>query len=115
LMDRFGGEPAARSVEELRAYFRAIRAELRATREARATIRFLLLPPLPLHARPAYAVLAAAATGMLPASVRRELWIPLPPAVEPLMVRPASWAMFRALNWVMAGYPVEASSPPGAS
>ena len=52
------------------------RAELRGTAEARAAARFLLLtPPLPAMARAPYAVLAAAATSMLPGWARRPLYL----------------------------------------
>ena len=105
LADLFGAEPAARSVAELRAYFATIRPELRATRDARDTIRFLLAPPLPLLARGPYAVIASAAVTMLPRSVRRALWLPVPPTVEPLLVRPAATALVRTVDWVMAGHP----------
>jgi uncharacterized protein (DUF2236 family) len=105
LADLFEAERPARSVAELRAYFRAVRPELRATAEARDTIRFLLVPPLPLIARPPYAVIASAAITMLPRWVRRELWLPVPPAVEPLLVRPATTALVRTVDWVMAAYP----------
>jgi uncharacterized protein (DUF2236 family) len=102
MMTLFEGEPAARSVAELRQYFADIRPELRATREARETMRFLLLPPLPLHTRGPYAMLAAAAVGMLPVSVRRQLWVPTVPLADPLVVRPVCRALFRTLDWVMA-------------
>jgi uncharacterized protein (DUF2236 family) len=58
------------SVAELREYFRAIRPSLRMTREARDAMQFLLLPPLPLHARPAWLALSSTAFGMLPAWAR---------------------------------------------
>jgi uncharacterized protein (DUF2236 family) len=105
LAELFDAEPPARSVAELREYFRAIRPELRVTAEARDVIRFLLVPPLPLIARGPYAVMASAAITMLPRRVRRELWLPVPPAVEPLVVRPATTALVRTVDWVMAAYP----------
>jgi uncharacterized protein (DUF2236 family) len=105
MMEVFEGEPAARSVAELRAYFRARRPELAATPEARATMRFLLLPPLPLHARAPYAALASAAIGMLPGWVRRDLRVPYVGPIDPLVVRPATRVLFRTLDWVMAGQP----------
>jgi uncharacterized protein (DUF2236 family) len=111
LADLFGAEPAARSVAGLRAWFAAERPQLRATAEARAAIRFLLAPPLPLVARGPYAVVASGAITMLPRSVRRQLWLPVPPAVEPLVVRPAATAFVRALGWVLAGYPVDEQQP----
>lgn len=108
LADLFGARAPARSVAELRASFVAIRPQLRATAEARSAIRFLLAPPLPLTMRPAYAAVATAAVSLLPPWVRRELWLPLLPGVEPLVVRPATRAMFRSLDWVLAAHPTNA-------
>jgi uncharacterized protein (DUF2236 family) len=105
LADLFGAEPGARSVAELRQYFADVRPELGGTPEARDAMRFLLAPPLPLTARPAYAVVTAGAISMLPRWIRRELRVPVPPAVEPLIVRPATWTLFRTVDWVLAGYP----------
>ncbi len=68
-------EPAARSVDELRAYFTDIRPELHATTAARRTARWLALAPVPLPARAPYAVIAPAAVGLLPGFVRRDLGI----------------------------------------
>lgn len=108
LADLFGARAPARSVAELHASFVAIRPQLRATAEARSAIRFLLAPPLPLTMRPAYAAVATAAVSLLPPWVRRELWLPLLPGVEPLVVRPATRAMFRSLDWVLAAHPTNA-------
>ena len=58
------------SVAELRDYFRAVRPSLRATAEARAGVQFLLFPPMPLPARPAWVALASTAFGMLPGWAR---------------------------------------------
>jgi uncharacterized protein (DUF2236 family) len=110
LADLFDAEPAARSVAELRAWFMAVRPELRATPEARSAIRFLLAPPLPLVVRGPYAVAVSAAVTMLPRSVRRQLWLPVPVAFEPLVVRPAATALVRAVGWVLAGHPAAAGS-----
>lgn len=103
--DRLGADPAPRSVAELRQYFRDIRPELRAGSQAREAARWLLVPPLALSVRPAYAVITAAAIGLLPGSVRRQLVLPLVPGVDPVMVRPATTALLRTLDWVMAGHP----------
>jgi uncharacterized protein (DUF2236 family) len=102
LADEFGAEPAARSVAELRAWFLAERPALHATGAARDAVRFLMLPPLPVISRPAYAVIASAAVGLLPRSVRRQLWLPTVPAADPLVVRPATRTLMRTLDWVMA-------------
>jgi uncharacterized protein (DUF2236 family) len=99
-------EPAARSVDELRDYFADIRPELHATDAARRTARWLVIAPVPLAARAPYAVIAPAAVGLLPNFVRRELRIPVLPVFEPLVVRPAAFALIRTLDWFMAGLPV---------
>src|SRR5690606_332786 len=105
LAELFEAEPAARSTDELADWFRAERPELRAGPQARDAVRFLCNPPLPLHTRPAYALLAAAAVDLLPGWARRSLWLPAVPLVDPLAVRPATWALFRTLDWVMEAYP----------
>jgi uncharacterized protein (DUF2236 family) len=113
LTDEFGAEPAARSTAELRDWFRRERPELRATRQARDATRFLLLPPLPIVTRPAFAVIASAAVGLLPRSVRRSLRIPtLPvvdPVVDPVVVRPAARTLMRTIDWVMQSPAVDAA------
>jgi uncharacterized protein (DUF2236 family) len=100
-------EPAARSVDQMRAYFNDIRPELHATTDARRTARWLAVAPVPLAVRAPYAVIAPAAIGLLPAFVRRDLRVPLPPAFEPLVVRPAAFALMRTLDWVMEALPVD--------
>lgn len=112
LAELFDAEPAARSVAGLRAWFARERAELGATPAARRTVRFLLVPPLPLVARPAYAVIAAAAVTLLPRWVRRELWLPVLPMTEPVAVRPAAIALVRSIEWALAAYPVDQPGPP---
>jgi uncharacterized protein (DUF2236 family) len=106
LCELFDAEPAARSVAELRAYFHSMKPELRAGRQARDAARWLMVPPLPWPARLAYAVIAPAAVGLLPAATRRSLWLPMAPGVDPLLVRPAARALTRSLAWVMAGLEV---------
>jgi uncharacterized protein (DUF2236 family) len=101
LADRFGCDTAVESVAELRAWLRNIRPELVVGPQARTAVRFLVSPPLPIAARPAYAVLTGAAIGMLPAWVRRALWLPVPPLLEPFAVRPAAWTLTRTIDWAM--------------
>ncbi|MFI1532979.1 oxygenase MpaB family protein [Streptomyces anandii] len=80
----------------------AYRPELRATPEARATARFLLLrPPVPPPALPFYAVLAANAVSLLPPWARGLLWLPRVPLVEDIAVRPAGHALTWAIRWAM--------------
>jgi uncharacterized protein (DUF2236 family) len=88
---------------ELSAVLEDYRPELRASGEARAAARFLLLqPPLPLPARPLYAGLAANAVALLPSWARTLLWLPRLPLVEDLTVRPAGEALTRTIRWALS-------------
>ncbi|CAM5353346.1 hypothetical protein STENM223S_09242 [Streptomyces tendae] len=90
----------------LSARLSAYRPELRATAEARATARFLLLqPPIPLAARPFYAGLAANAVAVLPPWARELLRLPRLPVVEDLAVRPVGRALTGAIRWAMTPPP----------
>lgn len=110
LADLLGCEPAATSVAGLRDWFAAERPELRAGSQARDAARWLMVPPLPLAVRPAYGVIVSAAVGLLPGWVRRQLWLPVAPGVDPLVVRPAATALLRTLDWVMAAHPPPAKT-----
>ncbi|XHM64851.1 oxygenase MpaB family protein [Streptomyces nigra] len=91
-----------RDRRELSARLAAYRPELRATPEARATARFLLLqPPVPLAVRPLYGGLAANAVSLLPLWARRLLWLPRVPVVEDLAIRPTGQALTRTIRWIM--------------
>jgi uncharacterized protein (DUF2236 family) len=84
----------------------AYRPELTGTREAVEAARFLLVtPPLPLPARPFYALLAAAAVETLPGWAREMLRLPVRPpligALEPALVRPAGEFLVRSLRWAL--------------
>lgn len=88
---------------ELQARLKAYRPELAGTREARQAARFMLLqPPLPMAARPAYAVLAAAAVGTLPAWARWPLRLPYLPVAEATVVRLAGDSVVRTIRWAMS-------------
>jgi uncharacterized protein (DUF2236 family) len=113
--ERLGGEPPARSVAELRSYFSSVRPELRAGAQARDAARWLMVPPLPLPARPAYAIIAPAAVGLLPGWAQRELWLPLLPGVDPVVVRPAARFLLRTLAWAVTGPGVDLGPEPGDS
>jgi uncharacterized protein (DUF2236 family) len=97
-----GVRAAPTSTAALQATLEAYRPELRAGRQAREAVRFLLVPPFPLAARPLYGVIAGAAVSLLPAYARRLLWIPLAPGTEPILVRPAATALVRLLGWALA-------------
>ncbi len=96
-----GMSEAPRRVAELEAEIERYGPELASTRQSRAAVRFLLNPPLPLVTRPAYAVLLAAAAGLLPTSTRRMLGLPLLPLSDPLLIRPAATGIVRTLGWAL--------------
>jgi uncharacterized protein (DUF2236 family) len=88
----------AELAEQLAAY----RPELRSTREAREAARFLLVQtPLPLLARPPYALLAATAVGTLPSWARWPLRLPYLPVTEATAVRLAGRTIVGGIRWVM--------------
>jgi uncharacterized protein (DUF2236 family) len=92
-----------RTVTALDAEIRRYRPELESTPEARAAARFLLLhPPVPLVARPAAGVLAAAAVGLLPVWSRWPLRVPWLPVTERTAVRAAATLVTRTIRWAMA-------------
>lgn len=91
----------ARSVAELKAWMKGIRPELKAGKQARDAVRFLLTPPLPLLSRGPYAVLAAAAVGLLPSPVTRALRVPVIPFADVVAVRPATKALSAIVGWAM--------------
>jgi uncharacterized protein (DUF2236 family) len=91
-----------RTRAELASRLAGFRPELAGTPEARAAARFLLLnAPLPLPARPAYAVLAAASVAMLPAWARWPLRLPYLPLTEATAVRAAGHTLVTALRWIL--------------
>jgi uncharacterized protein (DUF2236 family) len=100
-----------RTEAELAARINACRPELAGTAQARDAARFLLLqPPLPVIARPPYAVLAAAAVSLLPGWARRQLRLPRLPVSETVLVRPAGHAMVHAIRWAITAPPAPAQS-----
>ncbi len=99
---RIGVRIPPRSVDELGATLESYRPDLAVGAQARDAVRFLLFPPFPLAARPAYGVISGAAVGLLPAWARRMLWLPFAPGADALVVRPAATALLRVLGWAMA-------------
>jgi uncharacterized protein (DUF2236 family) len=92
-----------RTEAELAERLAAYRPELRGTPEARAAARFMLMtPPLPVVARPPYAVLAAAAVALLPTWARWPLRLPYLPLTEATTVRLAGRGLVGGLRWVMS-------------
>lgn len=80
-----GVDPATvpASVAELRDYQQQMRSELRASREARRALWFILSPPMPLPARPAWAWLASVAFGLMPRWARALYGLPFTLTAHP--------------------------------
>jgi len=79
------------------------RPELRATDQAREAVRHVVLrPPIAMPARPAYAVLVAAAVALLPRWSRRPLRLPSLPVSERTVVRALGSAATRTLRWALS-------------
>jgi uncharacterized protein (DUF2236 family) len=88
------------TVAQLRHEFRDFRDELQGTKAARDAARFLLVePPMPLAARPAYALLGSAAVAQLPMWARWPLRLPYLPVSEAMLVRPAGAAITKLIRW----------------
>jgi uncharacterized protein (DUF2236 family) len=99
---------------ELAAAIDGYRPELAPTAAAREAARFVLVrPPVPALIRAPYAVLAAAAIGLLPTWSRAPLRLPLLPVTESTVVRLAGIAAVRSLRWVMSATPVHNADEPG--
>jgi uncharacterized protein (DUF2236 family) len=107
------GVPAPpESTRALSDQLRGFRLELRGTREARDAARYLLLqPPMPVAARPAYALIAAGAVALLPRWARRPLGLPYFPLAEHMAVRPAGEAITRTIRWALTPRPVASADP----
>ena len=79
------------------------RPELSATDHAREAVRIVLFrPPLALPVRPAYAVLVAAAVGLMPRWSRRPLRLPWLPVSERTVVRALGTAATGTLRWALS-------------
>ncbi|MEU0496157.1 oxygenase MpaB family protein [Mycobacterium sp. NPDC006124] len=92
-----------RTEEQLRQRISDYRPELAGTAAAREAAKFLLLtPPLPLLAKPPYAVLAATSVAMLPAWARLPLRLPYLPPLEATAVRVAGRTLVGGIRWALA-------------
>jgi uncharacterized protein (DUF2236 family) len=91
------------TVQELDEVIAGYRPELESTPAAREATRFMLLnPPVPLAARPGYALIAAGGVALLPSWARRSLRLPVygPGVAVGLRAGGLSTALVR---WGMAG------------
>ena len=88
---------------ELAAALEGYRPELRSTDQAREAVRHVVLrPPIARAARPAYAVLVAAAVALLPRWSRRPLRLPWLPVSERTVVRALGAAATGTLRWALS-------------
>jgi len=100
---RLGATDLPTTEAELADALAEYRPELGGSPEAREAVRYVLLrPPLPLAARPAYGVLAAAAVGLMPAWSRVPLRLPYLPVSERTVVRALGGAATGTIRWAMA-------------
>lgn len=89
-----------RDLDEALAEFRP---ELAGTDHAREAVRHLLLrPQLPAAARPGYAILVAAAIGLMPSWTRAPLDLPWLPLTERTLGRTLGELSTRTIRWAMA-------------
>jgi uncharacterized protein (DUF2236 family) len=100
---RLGATDLPHSVAELEQVLESYRPELACTAAAREATRFMLLhPPVPLVARPGYALIAAGGIALLPSWARRSLRLPLSgPGVA--VASRAGAASAALVRWGMAG------------
>lgn len=90
------------SLQSLRDQIASYRREIRATRESRDAVRYLVLePPLPPVARAAYGVLVAATLATLPRWSRIPLGLPYLPFTERFALQPLGDALTRVVRWAM--------------
>jgi uncharacterized protein (DUF2236 family) len=100
---RLGATDVPTTEAELAAALADFRPELRGTPDAREAVRYLLVrPPLPLVARPPYAVLTAAAVGLMPAWTRAPLRLPFLPVSERTVVRALGAAATSTIRWALS-------------
>jgi uncharacterized protein (DUF2236 family) len=101
---RLGVPDPPETEAQLRRTLAGFRPELRGTPAALEAIDLLLVrPPLPALARPAYAGLALAAVGLMPAWTRSELGLPRAvPALERTFGRGLGAALTATIRWATA-------------
>jgi len=82
-----------------------------ATDEARSAVRFLVTLPLPVAARPAYAIVLGAAISLVPLRWRLALRLPVPgPLTGRLVSEPAARACAAAMAWALGPSPALATA-----
>ncbi|MCP4222341.1 MAG: DUF2236 domain-containing protein [Actinomycetia bacterium] len=98
---RLGAENVPTSWVELAECLESFRSECEPGPQARESVRFLLMPPVPFLLRGPYGLIGAASVGLLPAWARHQLRLPLPPGLDPLAIRPATALLTRSIGWLL--------------
>ena len=99
---RLGAVDPPRTEAELGAALAAYRPELRGTPEAReAVFDVLWRPPLPLAARPVYAMLRTAAIAMMPDWSREPLGLPSRPLIDRTVARGMGHVSTATVRWAL--------------
>lgn len=110
LAEHMGVTRPVRTVAELRRWVQC-HPEQKVTPEAREAVKFLLAPPLPAVARAPYAVIIAAAIGLVPLSQRAKLGLFLPGSLASrVAVAPAARLLVSAMGWAMGPSPAHANA-----
>jgi uncharacterized protein (DUF2236 family) len=104
-----GAVDVPETAADLTAWIEAV-PDLAMTSEARAAIRFLVLPNLPLPMLPTYAIIAAAAADLLPLHRRIALGLWPVPLADPLVGRPAATSLLALLGWALGPPPLPAAA-----
>lgn len=102
---RLGAVDVPETASDLRSWIASVPG-LTVSAEARDTVRFLVLPKLPLRMLPTYGIIAAAAIDLLPSRTRLALGLVPVPFVDPLVVRPTAAAVLSVLGWALGPPPV---------
>jgi len=98
-----GVEDAPQSRAELAAMLDSYRGVLGPSKQCRDATRFLFAPALPITVLPFYGLIFSSAVAMLPRWTRSMLLLPVAPGIDPLVLRPATAALTRALRWAQIG------------
>ncbi len=100
--EKLGVVDPPRTEEQLRRALEDYRPELAGTDHAHDAISFLIWhPELPVVARPAYLVLAAASIAMMPRWTRRELRLPRLPVSERTLIPVLGELATRTIRWAL--------------
>jgi uncharacterized protein (DUF2236 family) len=93
------------TLNDVENYFDSMLPELEAGFQTRKAAEFLLQPPAPLYARGPYALITAAAIGLMPNWARELHHLPPPRQTDPWLVAPAARRMLKTLGWVLGTSP----------